>query len=206
MSETVQPAAGQKSMLVRVFVVILGVVAMIGGGVQMYRGIGEMKGAGDGAEVERLLEQSDQSLAEAKKSLSAVEPRFVKLLEALDNDGLETVRKDKQQEVRDMIDGWGKVSEQCRTAAKELDEAAEHPGTEKMRPYLAGMSKAYLLFAEGYGRNGEIARTILDDPAKKLEDLLPKIKTAAEQREAEIKQGNDEVAKAEELAKQLQRK
>jgi hypothetical protein len=204
MSTTGQPVEPKKQgKFTTIFIVICGGIAMIGGGMKMYEGIGEMLSSGKDPQYQQLLEESDQAIDAANKLNLATQPRFVSLLTDAEKSGLESIRKDKRGEADDISKQFGLAAVQFRLAAQKLDEAAGHHIKEEFKPFFVGKAKAYHLFADSGDRNQEIIALLLNDPATKFDELLPKLEELAKRRDAAIAEATQLAADADKQAEKL---
>jgi hypothetical protein len=182
-------------------VIIVGVIGMITGASQMYRGVKEMTGSGIDPEVTRLLVESDKTVEDANKLLQEAAPLFQKLMESVDSSGLDTVRKEKQDLASRVSDHFGKAATMLQAAAKEVDDAIQHNAGEKVKPFLTAKATSYRLTADACQRNQEIVALVLDKKVATVADLMPKIEAVAAQRDALEKQAAEASAQADEAAK-----
>lgn len=176
MSDIPQPAARHKmSPTARIIIIIVGIAAMAGGILQIKKGLGGTK---MDPGVERLSKESDTAFAEANKDLATAAPLFQSVLEAVDKEGLASVREQKKAEVERVIALYDQASQKLRLAAqKTTDAAALKPG-EKLQSFLETKAEAYRGFASARDVSRDIARMVLDDSIKTSEELVPKISEA----------------------------
>lgn len=186
---------------VRVLAIICGVIVIALGLVKMYRGIQEIRGAGGDPQFKPLLEETDKAVSAANKASQEAQPLFQQFLDDIDKSGLSTVRTQKKDAAQKLIDLFGEAVEQYQLAAQKSDEAARHSTIEKTKSFLTTKARAYGLLAQARTINRGIVRLVLDDPATKLEQLLPKLQEAAARRDTAQKSGVDLDAEAEATAK-----
>jgi len=177
MSDIPAPAARPKfSPTTRIIIIIVSIAVMAGGILQMVRGL---RGTKMDPEVERLSKESDSAFADANTDLAAAAPLFQSVLEAVDKEGLGTVRAQKKAEVEKVAGLFERASQKLRLAAqKGSDAAALKPG-EKLQAFLETKAEAYRGFASARDVSRDIARMILDDSIKTSEELIPKMTEAA---------------------------
>jgi hypothetical protein len=186
---------------VRLLAIICGVIVIALGLVKMYRGIQEIRGAGGDPQFKPLLEETDKAVSAANKASQEAQPLFQQFLDDIDKSGLSTVRTQKKDAAQKLIDLFGEAVEQYQLAAQKSDEAARHSTIEKTKSFLTTKARAYGLLAQARTINRGIVRLVLDDPATKLEQLLPKLQEAAARRDTAQKSGVDLDAEAEATAK-----
>ncbi|HEX3655241.1 MAG TPA: hypothetical protein VHV55_05530 [Pirellulales bacterium] len=193
----------QKSALTRVLIVICGLTAMVFGGLQMYRGVTEIAGAGDEPQYQQAIKESNDAIVGANQLSQDTQPVFLELLNDVDKLGLDDVRRQKQAAADQLIEQFGKAAAQFRLAAQKLDEAAGHHVKPEFKPYFVDKSQGYRHFADACDANQQIVRLVVDKSITKLDALLPKIQALAARRDAAEKAGVDAAAQADAVAKKL---
>jgi hypothetical protein len=205
MSTAEPPAEPKKKRdLTAVVLIVCGLVGVVLGIMRMQRGIKEFVGSVGDPEMKRLLAESDQAIDDANKLMLDAAPLFQQLMNEIDRWGLDGVRQQKQELAQQVSERFGKAAGMLRTAAQEVDDAAERNVADKLKPFLAEKSQAYRLTADACARNQEIVALVLDKSIATLADLMPKIEAVAMKRDAAQKAAADASAKADEAARQFQ--
>ena len=203
MSDIPAPAARPKfSPTTRIIIIIVSIAVMVGGILQMVRGL---RGAKMDPEVERLLSESDAALTEGNRSTTEASPIFNAALNAVDSEGLAAVRAQKAQGLQKAGELFGKAAEQIGLAARKLDEAAAHKGAGTLKLMLETKAQSYEHYALSKTINQEICRTVLDESLKTIDEVLPKIQEAAKRRDEIEAKGNEASAEAKKIADDLRK-
>jgi hypothetical protein len=193
----------KKNPLVIVATLICGLAAMVLGGVQMTRGLSEIFGTGNTAEIKKHLDESDLAIDEANKFNLAAAPEFASLMQDVDSLGLKAFREQKQEAAQQVSDQFGKAAAEFHNAAKKLHEAAELSTKDKFKSYVASKTLAYDSAAQVCEQNQEIIRLVLDKAFDKLEDVLPKMQEVAARRDAAQKVTSEATVEADKIGKEL---
>lgn len=171
--------AKQMHPLLRMFVGVCGLIAVIGGVLKMTAGVNEILDARQDPMVRELLAASDQQIEVANQLVQEVTPKFQSLLVDVDNLGLDTVRKDKAELAKQCQQAFTNAALQARQAAAKLLESEQHRVNERFKPYLETKAQAYEKFAVACDKNAEIVRLVIDPAIVKIDDLLPRLNALA---------------------------
>lgn len=180
-----------------------GIIAMVAGGLQMYRGVSEIRSAGEDPQLKQLADESDQALAKANQLAMDVNPRFQRLLDEFDSLGVDAFRKQKRDEAQKVSDEFGQAAEQFSLAAQKLDAAAGHNLKDAYKPIFADKSRVYTLSRQVCEKDQQIIGALLDDSLKQAPDVLAKIQPVVTERDAIQKQANEAAATADAKLKEL---
>ena len=182
--------------VLRIVVVVCGLIAIVGGIMQMKKGFGEMK---MDPEVERLSKESDESFTAANKQLAEAGTLFQSVLDAVDKDGLPAVRTQKRESVEKAATLYEEASQKLRQAAQKADDAAAKKPGEKLEEFLKTKAGAYREFAAAREINRDIARMILDETIKTGEELVAKVTDPAARRDKLEASATEAAARADKL-------
>ena len=118
-----QPSEPKKKMStpMRVATILVGLAAVVAGGLQIQRGMREVKDASASSEDQKLLVDSDQQMQAATKLLVDLVQKFQDLMTSVDKDGLDAVRKNKADAAQQIASQFGDGAAKFRKAADELD-------------------------------------------------------------------------------------
>jgi hypothetical protein len=193
----------KKKLPVLILTLVCGLAGIVLGGMQMAKGLREMFGAGEGAQIKQLLTDSDHAIDEANKFNQGNALLFAGLMNDVDNLGLKAFHQQKQEAAREVSEQFGKAAAEFHTAAKKLHEAAQLHTVEKFKTFAASKKRAYESAAEACELNQEIVRLVLDKTYNKLDDVLPKIEAVAARRDAAQKASSEAAAEADAIGKEL---
>jgi hypothetical protein len=183
---------------------IIGVVAMLGGVMQLRKGIAEIGQGMQGDKHQALLVSSDKSLEEGKKLLVEVAPQFQQLLDAVGKTGLETVRQERADLANQVAAQFAKVADSFRAAAKDLDDYRQQAGAGKLDAFLMDKAAAYRRLTEAVELNQQLAQLVLDKSLVDTNAFLAKVDPLLAEREAAEKAATELSTKADEEGKQAQ--
>ena len=184
----------QKSRALRIFMTICGVIVLLGGMAQVWKGVGRLNG-GANPQFMKLLEESDTAVAEARRHAAEATPLFTQMLNDVDRLGLETFRSQQKEAVAKTRASLAGTIDQFRLGEKRIEEAKGLNKNEKMLPWLTALGRSYGMFAQRVEINQEIVQLINDESITSVDTLVPKINEAAA-RGAEIEK-NAKAASAE---------
>jgi len=167
---------------------------------QMYRGIHQMFGSGLDPQVKKLLTESDQAFTEANQVTETAGPDLQGLLNDVDKLGLDAVRKQKQDVAKTVSEQYGKAAGGFRQADAKIAGALKLENEDKVKAFLEAKSKAIKLYAQVCGQYQKMVALVMDPSIAKIDDLLPKLKQLADERDALQKQAQDAEAQAAQIS------
>ncbi len=184
MSDTEKPAAGTFKLLQRVILLVVGLVGIVFGGMRVFEGVNTIREAGENPAVTALLKESDKAIEEADAITKDVVASFQSLLDAVDTDGLDAVRKQKRELAEQIIDTFESAAAKARLGSSKLKETVSHKISDTVKPFIETKAKAYDAFALGYDKNRAIVELILDESFATVDDFLPKFNELVAERDA----------------------
>ncbi len=180
----------------QIFMVVCGLIGIVGGIAQFSKGVSEMRGTGDSAETNKYVQEIGDAVDAANKSMLEAQPKFQKILDDVDTIGLAKVRQEQKVITQTVIALFAKAEAQFRLASKKSAEAAQKESREKFKSYLTLKSQAYVYLADANAINQDIARMVQDESIATLADLIAKAETAGKRRDDAQKSGAEAEAKA----------
>jgi hypothetical protein len=191
----------KRNPVITALLVACGVIGIVAGIAQMRGGLREMFGRSLDPEVEQLLTDSDAALDQANEHLKPAGTAFQGLLNDVDAQGLDVVRRDKKDDADKAKSGFAAGAAQLREAKAKLDEALKHELEDKMKSFIAAKAKSYDLLAQVCDQNQAIHDMVLDESIATYDDLTPKVLELAARRDETQKAADAATAEAEAIAK-----
>jgi len=204
-SPTVPPPSAPPKKLskpVALLVGICGLIVIVGGILQVTKGIKEMRGAGPSDELNRLMQEVEQAVAVANRTGLEAGPLFQKLLNDVDGVGLAKVRKDQKEGAQKIAGLFATSAEQFHLAAKKSEAAAQMESREKFKPFFTLKAQAYESYGKARELNQSIVQMVLDESIVQVDDLVKKATAAGQERDAAETSAKETEAKAEAVAKE----
>ena len=199
---TVTSASPPRNTLMRYVILLAGVAAIILGVRQFRAGMDEIR---MDPEVERLTKECDSAFHKANENLRDAAPLLQSVLQAVDNQGLEAVRKARRADVDKALGLYTSATSNLREAAQKAEDAAAKKPGEKMEQFLKTRAEACRGYAASRDLSADVARMVLDEKILTTAELAQKVTEKMEQANKLEEAANAKVKEADNIVESFKK-